>query len=250
MPITYVKADVRSNCKMKKKNPLQNENKIGFLSSEVRKLFSFIIIFKILISCSPCSFISLFIHQFICSFIGHSVHPSVCPSISQSVHPLICLFIHQSASSSIYLLILQSVYSFMSVHPSGCLFNHQSVCSYNGLFMYKSISKSPNLSVHLSVYQSACVFIAQFFHSSICLLIHQFLCSFNGLSVHPLVFLFIHLSALYLVTFITPIKSVLRGISTPHKCGVFCCMHLLLILGKVVNYNIPQCTILCLLENF
>lgn len=57
MPITYVKADVRSNCKMKKKNPLQNENEIGFSSSEVRKLFSFIIIFKILIS-----LFTMFIH--------------------------------------------------------------------------------------------------------------------------------------------------------------------------------------------
>lgn len=130
----------------------------------------------------------------------------------------------------------------MSVHSSGCLFNHQVCLFIQSLFIYTSISESPSLSVHLSVYQSVCVFISQFFHSLICLLIHQFLCSFNSLSVHPLVFLFIQLSALY---FYYPIKSVLRGISTPNKCGS---MHLLL--GKEVNNNIPQCTILCLLKNF
>lgn len=49
MLITYVKADVGSNCQMKKKQ-LENENEIGSSSSEVRKLFSFIIIFAVLIS--------------------------------------------------------------------------------------------------------------------------------------------------------------------------------------------------------
>lgn len=188
--------------------------------------------------CSPYSFISLFIHQFICSFIGHSVHQSVCSSISQSVHPLIFLFIHRSASWSIFSL---SSHTCLFIHRTVCLTNKY-VYSYKGLFIYTSISESPILSVHLSVYQSVCVFISQFFHSLICLLIHQFFCSFNSLSVDSLVFLFIQLSALY---FCYPIKSVLRMISTPNKCG-----SMLLLLGKVVNNNIPQCTILCLLKNF
>lgn len=56
MLITYVKADVGSNCQMNKKL-LENENKIESSSSEVRKLFSFIIIFAVLIS-----LFTMFIH--------------------------------------------------------------------------------------------------------------------------------------------------------------------------------------------